>query len=378
MKKLFLLLMIVFLFLGFSTRENDPKKQKIEEITAQLVSEVSKDNTGSVAITILEGNTISYFKSFGPINKYNKFLPDTNTIFRIGSVSKSFAALLMMKLVEEGYFKLDDAIEKYLPEVKLLKGYSDSTKITFRQLASHTAGLSRTSNHVETETKGAALDWEKKTLSAIPHTKFILKPNTKMSYSNIGYAILGLAISRAANAPYIQLMSEKILKPLNMENTFFEVPESKMKSMADGTCDCGALRHKSTRVPKRMHKGVGYDLPAGGMYSTSSDIAKFVTVLMGTSQQKIISESSLATMQTGVMKFDAAIRRTFKNVDYGLGIVVYHLDNNITVLSKSGSIEGYWTTYAFDKKKNKAVMIMLNYDKHLDNEGTVVKMLEQL
>jgi CubicO group peptidase (beta-lactamase class C family) len=370
------ILIIITFLLGLTSWKDEPKKESVETLTTELVNEVAKDNIGSLSVTVLNSEGIASFKSYGPINKFNKFLPDTNTIFRIGSVSKTFEAILMLKLAEEGFFKLDDPIEKYLPEIKLLSGYSDSTKITFRQLASHTAGLARTSNRSGLEQKGEPSEWEKKALSAIPHTKFIIRPSTKMSYSNIGYAILALAMSRAANTPYIKLIHNKVLIPLNMKHTYFEIPYN--ENVIAGTCDCGVLNHKNMRVPKKKLRGMGSDLPGGGMFSTATDLSKFVAVLMGTSKQRIISEESLQLMQTGIMKYPEAIRRSFKDVEYGLGTVVYHFDNNKMVFAHSGSVPGYWTTYAYNRTKKKAVIIMLNYDKHLDNEGTVVKILNQL
>src|SRR6202007_1408616 len=97
--------------------------------------------------------------------------------------------------------------------------------------------------------KGSSAYWEAKTLSAIPHTKFICRPNSKMSYSNVGYAFLALAMSRAANTPYIKLITEKIFIPLKMNNTYFEVPESKLNYLADGTCDVGKFNHKNAKIP---------------------------------------------------------------------------------------------------------------------------------
>jgi CubicO group peptidase (beta-lactamase class C family) len=377
MKKISLILIIPLLLFSFSTLTDNSKKQRIDQITADLVNEVTKDNIGALTVTVIDHDSIIYFKSHGPINRFNKFAPDTSTIFRIASISKSFATVLMLKLIEEGYFKLDDPIEKYLPEVKLLKGYSDTTKITFRQLASHTSGLQRNSNPNNGK-YGATADWEKKTLLSIPCTKFICRPNTQVIYSNVGYAILGLAMSRATNTSYIKLLTNKIFTPLKMNSTYFDIPDNKLKNLATGTCDCGMLNHKNTRVPKKEHNGIGYGVPSGGIYSTASDFTKFLALLMGTSKQKIISDTSLRLMQKGVMKYPDAIRRTFKNVEYGLGTVVYNLDNDVTVFAHSGSLPGYWTTYAFDNKKKVAILIMLNYDKHLDNEGTVVKILNQL
>ncbi len=362
---------------GFVPSTDKSKDQLIETITKELVAEVITDNIGCLSVTILDNDSISYFRSYGKISKINPFLPDTSSLFRIGSVTKSFTTVLMLKLAEEGYFKLDDPIENYLPEVKSLKGYSDSTKITFRQLASHTAGIEREPG-INGMRRGATSEWETKTLLSIPYTKLIHKPNTKMVYSNFGYSLLGLAISRAANTSYIKLINDKIFIPLKMHNSYFDVPKNKLNKLAPGISDNGRLNHKNTRVPRIEHKGLGYCVPGGGIYSTPSDLSNFLSLLMGTSKEKIISEESLMIMQNGMIKYPEAIRRTFTNVEYGLGTVVYNLDNNITVFSHSGSIPGYWTTYAFDNAKKTAVIIMLNYDKHLDNEGTVVKILNQL
>src|SRR5262249_18710901 len=127
----------------------------------------------------------------------------------------------------------DDPVEKYLPEIRSLKGYSDKTIITLRQLASHTSGLDR-----EPAMPGAALgpvdQWESKLLSCIPYTSFNSSPGTSYHYSNIGFALLGLTLERASGIPYIQMVQQKIFIPLHMDNTFFSIPENRMAELADG------------------------------------------------------------------------------------------------------------------------------------------------
>ena len=154
-----------------------------------------------------------------------------------------------MQLVEERKVKLDDPVEKYLPEIKSLKGYSDKTIITLIQLASHTSGLER-----EPDMPGASLgpvdQWESKLLSGIPYTSFKTIPGTSFQYSNVGYALLGLTLERASGVPYIQMVQQRIFMPLHMDNTFFSVPENKMADLAEGFLSSKEnLRNEYKRKP---------------------------------------------------------------------------------------------------------------------------------
>ena len=143
------------------------------------------------------GDEIIWSKAYGTSNIDNKIMADSITIYRTGSISKSFTAFLMMQLVQEGTIELDEQIEKYLPEISELNGYSASTKITFLQLASHTSGLIR-EPYLENAASGPIEEWESKVLQSIPKTSFQSKLGEKFSYSNIGFGILGLTLSRAA------------------------------------------------------------------------------------------------------------------------------------------------------------------------------------
>ena len=206
----------------------------IAEFANRLSGDIKKDDVhGSISAAIIKNGKVIWAAAFGYTSR-NKDIPaDTNTIYRIGSITKTFTAVILMQLVEERKVKLDDPVEKYLPEIKSLKGYSDKTIITLRQLASHTSGLER-----EPDMPGASLgpvdQWESKLLSCIPYTSFNTSPGTSFHYSNIGYALLGLALERASGVPYIQMVQQRIFIPLQMDNTFFSVPENKMAELAEG------------------------------------------------------------------------------------------------------------------------------------------------
>src|SRR5688500_20027211 len=127
------------------SESSNSKADNFESIVGEFERQLQKDLKddgleGSISAAIIKGDKIVWSKAFGYADKERKILDDTGTIYRTGSISKSFTAFLMMQLVEEGLIKLDDPIELYLPEIKKLKGYSDSTRITFHQLSSHTSG----------------------------------------------------------------------------------------------------------------------------------------------------------------------------------------------------------------------------------------------
>jgi CubicO group peptidase (beta-lactamase class C family) len=324
----------------------------IKEFENQLVKDVSEDNIGSISAAIIINSKLAWSRAFGLANPLSGIYADTSTIYRIASISKTFTAFLMMQMIEKGYFKLDDSIEKYLPEIKGLIGYSDSTLITFRHLASHTSGLIKEPK-LKNAADGPIEDWENKILLSIPTTSFQARPGIEYSYSNIGYGILGLAISRATNKSFIKLITDNIFVPLNMKNSFFIVPVSDTIRLSFGVG--GNSGKKDIETPYRERKGRGYKVPNGGIYTTPNDLAKFVIALMGKSDKKIISDESRKLMQTICTPSDS------RN-GYGLGLNISTTDDDLIIIGHSGSIAGYSSYFCFDIKNGNAVILLRNYN----------------
>jgi CubicO group peptidase (beta-lactamase class C family) len=357
MRKALLALLIISL-VGFNYSSNEDIKKAnslksiISEFDIQLKKDIEDDNiNGSISAAIVKGNKIIWSKAYGISDIDKKMRADTSTIYRLGSITKSFTAFLMMQLVQEGIINLNDPIEKYLPEIVELKGYSDSTKITFLQLASHTSGLVREPN-LEKADSGLIDDWETKILLAIPKTSFQSKPEERYSYSNIGFGILGLALSRAANKPYIELVTDKIFKPLKMNNSFYIVPDDKLLNLAKGILG-GPLGNLDMKTPEKEHAGRGYKVPNGGIYSTPNDLAKFMICIMGYTQ--LLNKENLGLMQS---------TKTPKGEwwdNYGLGLVLYQ-DSTILTVGHDGAVPGYTASFLFEKDSQYGVIIMRNYN----------------
>jgi CubicO group peptidase (beta-lactamase class C family) len=228
-----------------------------------------------------------------------------------------------------------------LPEVKNLIGYSDSTKITFKQLARHRSGLPF-SPGLEGAASGPIEHWEDKVIEAIPTTSFIFKPDEKFCYSNFGFGILGLAISRAFGKPFMELVQKNIFEPLKMNSTFFIMPNDKWCRLATGTMKKGYEQYKE--VPIIEQKGRGYKVPVGGVYSTPNDYARFMQALMGKSEIKILSDDNCELIKT-----------------IGIGVRVADFHNDFVLIGVEGTNVGYTTAFSFDRETNNGVILMRNY-----------------
>ncbi|WP_025667083.1 serine hydrolase domain-containing protein [Aquimarina megaterium] len=337
-----------YTFSNAQLREGNDLQTIINEFTDRIKKDLEDDNVkGNISIAIVKGDSIIWSGAYGLVDINTNTKADSTTIYRIGSISKSFTAFLMMQLVQDGTIELDEQIEKYLPEISELSGYSDSTKITFLQLASHTSGLIREPN-LEKAASGPIGEWESKVLKSIPKTSFQSKPGEKYSYSNIGFGILGLALSRAAKKSFIELVKDKIFNPLNMNNSYFIVPKNKIVNLAKG------MKHKSigeiNTQSKLEHKGRGYKVPNGGIYSTPIDLAKFIACNMGLVE--ILSQKNLAIMQ----------RNHTPNGNYGLGFFLYQ-DNTISTVGHGGGVAGYTCSLQFEKESQYGVILMRNYNR---------------
>jgi CubicO group peptidase (beta-lactamase class C family) len=201
--------------------------------------------------------------------------------------------------------------------------------------------------------QGPIETWDENLLSIIAYTRLETKPGQKFNYSNIGYSILGLALQRAAGKPYVQLVQDKILEPLNMTSTFFKVPDADTTRIADGIASIWGFT--TTGIPREQRKGMGCVVPCGAIFSTPDDLAKFVISMMG--YHPLLAPESFAEMEKP---------RTADRNQYGFGLGIIHNDS-VNIIWHNGSVPGYTSQFAIENDSKYAVIIMRNY-----NQGCTV------
>ncbi|MDW3192680.1 MAG: serine hydrolase domain-containing protein [Cytophagales bacterium] len=342
----------------------------LDEFEWQLQKDLNDDDlNGSLSMAVIKGDKIIRTKAFGIADLENS-KADTNSIYRIGSVSKSFTAFLMMRLVQKGVFALDDPVEKYLPEVKRIVGYSKHTTFTFRQLASHTSGLGHLPKTRFVPCQVAA--WDSLLLTVLPKTHFRYQPNERYAYSNIGFGILGLAISRAAQRPFTTLMQTEVFEPLQMNHTFYVIPENEMQHWAKGRSG-GPIGGYDDDRPRRELPGRSWGVPNGGIWSTANDLARFMIGNAGYSD--LLNQQHLEMMQT------TQTPKGNWQENYGLGFSIYQ-DSTLHTIGHQGGTPGYRADLLLEKNSKYGVILLRNYNWGITNlylrSTLLLKRLNQL
>jgi CubicO group peptidase (beta-lactamase class C family) len=344
--------------------KHSPFQAAISRFEAQLAQDVAEDGVGSISAGVVVGEDVVWANGFGWADIEEHIPADAETIYRTGSISKSFTAVLMMQMVEKGYFKLDDAVEKYFPEIDNLADRPEGAEpVTFRHLASHTSGLSREPN-LKGAASGPISQWEDKILTSIPKTSYLRLPEEKYSYSNIGFGILGLAVSRAAGKPFMDLVQEHIFSPLGMTRSFFILTGDHVPHLAmgyvkrrDGTVN--------SEFPAKEHAGRGYKVPNGGIYSTVGDLAKFVAAMTGSLSSTIFSEET---------RIEILKRQTPEaGGGYGLGFSIRTDEDGFTSVGHGGSVAGYNAGMVFHPEAKIGVVIFRNYNRGKTNLGLSIR-----
>lgn len=328
-----------------------PSADELKELDALAAAEFAKDSVGSLTIGTITPSGGLWTRSYGSMDADKSAPAGRDTVYRIGSITKQFTALMLLQLVERGTVRLSDPVEKYFPEVNRIQGRSPAAPpITLVQLATHTAGLAVEPDEFQKYIVGPVNQWESILLTALPHTRYVNEPGSKFSYSNIGYAILGVALARAAKQPYTQYVQENIFQPLGMTHTAFELTDAMKPHLAAGfDIDNGNV---DATVPRREHQGRGYKVPNGGAYTTIGDLAAFVSFELGNGPETILKKDHLEE------NFERLIAANPNLTGgYGVGFETFRR-GDLLGFGHSGAVVGYEAAAYFDRASRSGVVML--------------------
>jgi CubicO group peptidase (beta-lactamase class C family) len=272
---------------------------------------------------------------------------DAGTVFRIASMTKSFTALCVLKLRDEGRLSLDDPAERYVPELAgLAYPTADSPRITIRHLLSHAEGFPEDNPWGDRQLAVTDDGMAEMMRRGIP---FSTAPGTAYEYSNYGFAILGRIVSNVSGMPYRQYVAASILKPLGMNATTLEaadVPSSKLAHGYRLEADTGLVEE-----PPLPHGAFG---SMGGMLTSTRDLAAYVAFLSSAWPPRDdpdtgpVRRASVREMQQVWRPSPAAVTR--ESVDaplrlnaggYGFGLRVWQTCGSSFVVAHSGGLPGF-------------------------------------
>lgn len=266
---------------------------QLKHLTSLSQSYIDKGQYAGIVTLVARKGKVVHFKAHGNYGVDNPKPLETDTLFRIYSMTKPITAVAAMTLYEQGKFHMNDPVSKYLPafaEQKILRdGKLETPKspMTMRQLFTHTAGMSygfTTDNQVDIEYQKAQLFSSKNLddfVASAASLPLLYEPGTRYHYS-ISMDVLGAVIEHISGMSLDKYYQTTIFTPLGMNDTFFSVPEDKLERLASDQYWDAATK-KITTVPAAQSTSYANRtlfMGGGGLVSTASDYFKFAQMVL--------------------------------------------------------------------------------------------------
>jgi CubicO group peptidase (beta-lactamase class C family) len=324
----------------------------LQQVEALAGDEYAKDPVGGLTVGVVAGPSLVWTKSYGFADMENKRPASAETVYRIGSITKQFTALMLLQLVEQDKAHLTDPVEKFFPEINKVPRYRpDAPAMTLVQLATMTSGLAREPTGPPDHSDGPVSQWEEKVLAALPNTRYAHEPGTQYLYSNIGYASLGIALGRAAGQPFTTYVEQKILAPLGMSRTAFDPTPWIRANVARGyTVRDGKADWAQSA---RELEGRGFRVPNGALLSTVGDLAKFLLFELGEGPRIIKKE----TQESNFSRVYSASGGLMSG--YGIGFQATRR-GTLVALGHGGSTAGFLSSAHIDPVSKTGVIVLRN------------------
>ena len=295
---------------------------------AAVIDGYAREHDFNGTLLVQDGGRDLYHGSFGVAERAFGTPADTTTRFRVASITKLFTSVLILQLHQEGKLHVDSTISKYLPDYP--GGGAD--RVTLHQLLNHTSGLAQYDG--ETSFQQAVDNGIERYQK--PHTVAALlarccsgplarDPGTAFEYNNADYIVLGVIIERVTGRPYAEVLAERILRPLGMDDTGVLRQDTILPRLASTYFFRPDNHTLITDLPVYMENWYA----AGAMYSTTRDLATFADALFGS--DRLIGEEARTRLLTPALD------------EYGYGVWSYEFERNGTrhrVAKRPGSIMG--------------------------------------
>ncbi|MFD9407500.1 serine hydrolase domain-containing protein [Streptomyces sp. NPDC059989] len=280
---------------------------------------------------------------------------DPRARFRIGSVTKSFSAVVALQLVSEGRIRLDDPVGRHLP------GLLPDDRITVRHLLSHRSGLADYTDAMFARTVPGFEAVRNKVFGYRDLVALSLReprttePGASYQYSNTNFVVLGMLIEKTTGHPVAEEYDRRIIRPLGLRNTSYVHPGTKIR----GLHSRGYLHPDEAGGPlvDSTEQTVSWAQSAGAMISDAADLNTFTSALLG---GRLLPARTLDLMLTMTPTDPTGTR------SYGLGLRRYDLSCGTSVYGHTGTVQGFYT-YAFSTRDGRRSLAAMA---NTSNRGT--------
>ena len=277
-------------------------KERLSSVSTFLRGEIERQRIPGLSAAVVVDDELVWAEGFGLADMENSVPALANTVYRVGSISKSITAVGIMKLIRAGKLSLDASARDWVPE------YPDKKeKITIRHLLGHLSGV-REYNSREEYYNREHYDGLLSSLEVFKNDPLRAKPGERFIYSTYGYSLLGIVAERISGVPFNEFIDREVLGPLGMTSSGIENLEAIVPHRASGyvLSESGELKN-STFVDLSIRA------PGDGMVSTVEDLARFAVAI----NMRSILTPELIEQMTAVQTTSAGVA-----IPYGLGFFV--------------------------------------------------------
>ncbi|MFE1240836.1 serine hydrolase domain-containing protein [Streptomyces tendae] len=285
--------------------------------------------------------------------------------FRIGSVTKSFVATVVLQLVAEGSLSLDDTVERWLPGVVSGNG-NDGSLVTVRNLLQHTSGIHNYGPEEDTGNTAADFErtrfdhWDPEQLvaGAVRHRPDFPPapadaPKPDWNYSNTGYVLAGMIIEKATGRPWAEEVRDRIIRPLGLTGTYAPGDDPYLKPPHAHTYHLfpGSVTWTDTTV-----RNISQVDAAAALVGTERDVDRFFAALLG---GRLLPPAQLAEMRRTV-SVSENFQVGFPGLRYGLGLMQQPLTCGGDTWGHGGDLEGFTVRTGFSADGRRSVVVVAN------------------
>jgi len=348
------------------------------ELALKVEYELKKHSIPGAAYTIVKNNKIIAIKTFGHLDATKSKKVDKESVFRLASVSKTFAATIAIMLAQENKLNLSDPVTKYVPQFSLAKDGA-AEKIQLKHILSHSSGLMPNAyDNLLHE------NWSmEKIIRRFSRVDPICEPAQCYGYQNIAYAFLQPAIESIQNKTYAALLQERVFSPLHMNNAsvgievFLEQGNTAKPHVLRKKVSTGTINSRGEEVTKYIWRKVKvtpdyYKVePSAGVNASITDIAKWLIANLGY-KQNVLSTELLDELTTPRIRTKKDLRRKFwqenlTDAHYGYGWRVYVFKGK-PIIYHSGWVAGFRADIGYSPDLGIGFAMLINAESNIINK----------
>lgn len=325
----------------------EPQAELSEALIAQFERMVEDEGYPSIVVGLIEGDASAVY-GFGALGSGEA--PDGQTLYEIGSVTKTFTALLLANAVESGELTLNDPVKDLLPGFEIPT--RNEKEITLEHLATHHSGLPRMPAGVSALDAGGFGGDEMRDFLAgysLPRD-----PGASYEYSNLGFGLLGYALGEHAGEGYLSALEDEILEPLGLASTYGALQDAPLERLAKGH------RANGTRTANLEFAALA---GAGSILSSADDMLAYLKANMGQGDSPLYPAMQLA--------HQARAGGSMGPNETGLAWM-NNLFGGVDIIWHGGTTGGYMTFVGFVSDGSRGIVILTNILKPVDTIGLSV------